>query len=106
MTSAEAISTTGMFIAPVGRGRTLPPNRAYRLKKEFMAIQFDRNGNGQIVLLPKGAEFEVVGFSCLSECFEVTWKGCRCSVFEVDLLGSWSRPIAAIRRPAAEAACA
>jgi|SRR5579872_2233385 len=105
MTSTEAISGTRMFIAPVEKGRTLPANRVYRLKKEFMAIQFERGEKGQIVLLPKGAKLEIVGFSCLSECFEVVWRGRRCSVFEVDLLGSWSSPIAP-GRPAAEGACA
>jgi len=105
MTSTEAISATRMFIAPVEKGRALPANRVYRLKKEFMAIHFERDGKGHIVLLPKGEELEVVGFSCLSECLEVTWRGLRCSVFEVDLLGCWSSPIAP-SRPAAEGACA
>lgn len=90
MTSAEAISTTR--IATGEKGRALPANRVYRLKKQFMAVKFDRSGNGQLVLLPKGAELEIVGFSCLPECFEVVWKARRCSVFEVDLLGPWSSP--------------
>ncbi len=103
MTSTEAISATRMSTASVDKRWALPSNRVYRLKKELMAVQFERDGKGQITLLPKGAEVEVVGFSCLSECFEVLWKGRRCSVFEVDLLGTWSSPIAA-RRPAAEGA--
>ena len=105
MTSTVAISTTRIFIAPGEKGGALPTNRVYRLRKEFMAVQFERGGKGKIVLLPKGAELEIVGFSCLSECFEVLWKGWRCSVFEVDLLGCWSSPIAP-SRPAAEGACA
>jgi len=105
MTSTVAISTTRIFIAPVEKGRALPANRVYRLRKEFMAVQFERGGKGKIVLLPKGAELEIVGFSCLSECFEVLWKGRRCSVFEVDLLGPWSSPIAASGQ-AAEGVCA
>ena len=96
MTSTEAISTSR--IAPVETGRALPVNRVYRLKKELMAVKFDRSGNGQIVSLPKGAELEIVGFSCLSECFEVVWRERCCSVFEVDLLGTWSSPIAARRQ--------
>jgi hypothetical protein len=105
MTSIGAISTTRIFIAPVKKGRALPANRVYRLKKEFMAICFETDGKGRIVPLPTGAVVEIVGFSCLSACFEVVWKGRRCSVFEVDLLGPWSSPTAASGR-AAEGACA
>jgi|SRR5579872_2481452 len=105
MTSTEAISATRIFIAPIEKGRPLPANRVYRLKKEFMAVQFERSGKGKIVLLPKGAKLEIVGFSCLSECFEVVWRSLRCSVFEVDLLGPWASPVAACR-PAAEGAYA
>ncbi len=97
---------TRISIAPDGRSPDLPENRVYRLKKEFMAIHFERGGQGQIILLPKGAELEVIGFSCLCDCFEVLWEDQPYSLFKVDLLGSWTSPIAAIRQPAAQGACA
>jgi hypothetical protein len=97
---------TRITIAMGGGRSELPENRVYRLKKEFMAVHFERGGNGEIVLLPKGAELEVIGFSRLSECFEVLWEGQLYSLFRVDLLGSWSRAIESIGRQAAEGACA
>jgi hypothetical protein len=99
-------STGGIFIAPTARSEQLPVHRQYRLKKEFMAVHFDRGGHGHITVLPKGAELQVVGFSCISECLEVGWDGERYSVFEVDLLGSWAKPIQAIPQQNTQAACA
>jgi len=95
--TSPAISAAGIFLAPEKRSRAFPANRVYRLEKQFMAVHFDRGGNGQIALLPEGSELEVVGISCIPDCLEVRFEGRRCSVFEVDLLGPWSKPVEAIR---------
>jgi hypothetical protein len=84
----------------------LPANRVYLLKRPFMAIHFENGGKGQIVLLQKGAELRIVGFSCLCECFEVMWEGGIYSVFQVDLLESWPSPTEPVRTSAVAAACA
>jgi len=99
-------STARIFIAPPARSDELPVNRVYQLKEELMAVQFDRGGHGEVSLLPRGAELEIVGFSCISECLEVRWDGAPYSVFEVDLLGSGARPIHAIPHKLAQVACA
>src|SRR5579872_5849090 len=43
----------------------------YRLRKCFVAVQFDRAEKGRIVFLPEGAELFVVGSSRLAGCLEV-----------------------------------
>jgi len=103
--TSPAIRTARIFLAPKKRSEAIPANRVYRLKKQFMAVQFDRDGNGQIVLLPEGSELEVIGISCLPDCLEVRCEGRRYSIFEVDLLGPWSRPVKAIRHRATHVAC-
>lgn len=103
--TSPAISTARIFLAPEESSEAFPANRVYRLKKQFMAVHFDRGGNGQIALLPKGVELEVVGISRLPDCIEVRCEGRRYSVFEVDLLGPWSKPVEAIAHKTAQAAC-
>ena len=94
-----------IFLAPKKRSEAIPANRVYRLKKQFMAVHFDRGGNRQIALLPEGSELEVVRISCLPDCLEVRCEGRRYSVFEVDLLGPWSKPVEAIRHKTAQVPC-
>jgi hypothetical protein len=103
---SPAISTARIFLAPKEINEAFPAaNRVYRLKKQFMAVHFDRGGNGQIALLPKGVELEVVGISRLPDCIEVRCEGRRYSVFEVDLLGPWSKPVDPIAHKTAQVAC-
>jgi hypothetical protein len=96
---------TRIFLAPKGRSAATPACRVYRLKRHFMAVHFDTGTNGRIALLPKGAELEVVGISCLPDRLEVRCEGRRNSVFEVDLLGPWSKPVEAIRHKTAQVPC-
>jgi hypothetical protein len=76
---------------------------AYRLGKSLAAVCFDPAGKGRIVFLPQGAVLRVIGPSRLCECFEVLHDTQLYSVFKIDLLGPWSRPIQLIP---SKAACA
>lgn len=73
--------------------REVQTPRAYRTKKPFAVVQFDRAGRGRIVSLPEGAKLHLIGPSCLRECFEVAHESQQYNIFKVDLLGPWSTPI-------------
>ena len=96
MTRIVAISTARSFTAPTGKSE-VPPSGAYRLTDSLTTVHFEKDGQGRIVFLPKGAELQVVGFSCLRECLEVMWKDQLYSVFKVDLLRASSCRIEQIR---------
>ena len=77
----------------------------YRLTEPVTAVHFDKDGQGRIVFLPKGAELQVAGLSRLRECFEVMWENQLYSVFKVDLLRASSGRIERIRALAVARAC-
>jgi hypothetical protein len=82
----------------VNIGASEPPDaQVFRLGKSFAAVHFEPAGRGRIVFLPEGAELRVVGYSCVSDCFEVVCENRNYHIFKVDLLGPWSSRIEPIR---------
>jgi len=63
------------------------PAPAYRTKKSFAAVYFDKAGKGRIVFLPGGSMLRVIGpSSCLLEGFEVVFENRLYNIFKIDLL--------------------
>jgi hypothetical protein len=82
-----------------------PARRTYRTTTSFVAVHFDQATKGQIIFLPYGATFQVIGpSSCLPAGFEVVFEHRHYNVFEIDVLVRSTpicEPIRARRRAAA-----
>ena len=92
MTATIPHSATRVLGVNIGASE-IPDAQVFRLGKSFAAVHFEPAGGGRIVFLPQGAELRVIGYSCLSECFEVAYENRNYHIFKVDLLGPWSSRI-------------
>jgi len=65
--------------------------QAYRTKKSFAAVHFDPAGKGEVVFLPEGVMFRIIGSSsCLRDGFEIMFEEQVYNIFKVDLVARCS----------------